>query len=53
MIDAIAGIASSASISQTALFILPNGEAVDTTLQNSHEELFVAGEATSDRYFDQ
>jgi hypothetical protein len=43
MIDAIAGIGSSALISQTALFILPNGEAVDTTLQNSHEELFAAG----------
>jgi hypothetical protein len=43
VLDATAGIGFSASIGQTALFILPNDEAVDTTLQNSHEELFVAG----------
>jgi hypothetical protein len=43
ILDTIAGIGSPASIGQTELFILPNGEAVDTTLRNSHEELFVAG----------
>jgi len=43
ILDIITEIGSSASIGQVELFILPNCEAVDATLRNSHEELFVAG----------
>jgi hypothetical protein len=41
--NVITGIGSSVLIGQTALLTLPNGGAVDTTLQNSHEELLVVG----------